>query len=209
MNRTLQSAKAGMARIYRRQADWWHVNRDRSLRETKWIDRFVEQLPDQARILDLGCGTGDPLSHYLSSCGFSVVGVDASPSMIHLARTAAPSGDWHVADMRDLPDLGSFHGIMSWDAFFHLSPDEQRAVMPDLCQTVRPGGALLMTVGSDEGETDGWVNGEAVYHGSLSQKGYHNILGRHGFADITFVPNDFDVGGRCVLLATGRNVARA
>lgn len=209
MNRRLEDAKAGMASVYQRQADWWHGNRDRSLREAKWLDRFSDSLTGTARLLDLGCGTGDPIARYLSSNKVSVVGVDASPKMIDIAKSETPSGEWHVADMRDLPDFGDFDGIVSWDAFFHLSPDEQRTTLPKLCKIIRPGGALLITVGHDEGETDGWINGEVVYHGSLSPAEYHEILKANGFSDIVYDPDDPDVGGRWVILATERNVARA
>ncbi|MEM7730264.1 MAG: class I SAM-dependent methyltransferase [Pseudomonadota bacterium] len=202
MNDDLRAAKVGMRSLYDRQAAWWHKVRQRSLCEAKWLDRMTTTLPSGARILDLGCGTGVPVARHLIQSGFEVTGVDFSQGMIEQARAARPSGDWRVADMRDLPELGAFDAIVSWDAFFHLSTAEQRAILPGLCDRLRQGGAILLTVGPDEGEVGGAVNGEPVYHASLSSDEYKTTLS--GFGAMTFVAEDPETRGRSVLLATGR-----
>jgi ubiquinone/menaquinone biosynthesis C-methylase UbiE len=51
-------------------------------------ERVVVSTPPRARILDLGCGTGED-ALWLSSQGFAVHGVDESQGMIHAARSKA------------------------------------------------------------------------------------------------------------------------
>ncbi|SMP25761.1 class I SAM-dependent methyltransferase [Shimia sagamensis] len=199
--------KAGMADVYERQAEAWDIGRDTTLRERDWLSRWLEGLPTPSALLDLGCGSGRPLAAYLTNLGHGLTGVDASAAMIDRAQSNVPRGAFQVADMRQF-DLGhTFDAILSWDAFFHLSPGEQRAALPVILNHLKPGGHLLLTVGDDEGEVTGIVAGEPVYHGSLSPAEYLNILQAEGFADITYTPNDPSVLGRYVLLARGKGTA--
>jgi hypothetical protein len=59
-------------------------------------------------------------------------------------------------------------GIVSWDAVFHLTPDEPRSTVRRFCQDLDPGGSMLLTIGDQAGEVLGWVNGVRVYHSSGS-----------------------------------------
>ncbi len=200
-----EAIKAGMAGVYERNAAAWDKGRDTSLREKDWLTRWLDGLPVPSKILDLGCGAGRPLSGYLVALGHEVVGVDASAAMIARAQANVPAATFQVADMRTL-DLGqTFDAILSWDAFFHLSAEEQRGALPLILKHLNPGGHLLMTVGDDEGEVTGTVGGEPVYHGSLSPAEYLDTLQVAGFAEITYTPNDPTVLDRYVLLARGKD----
>jgi ubiquinone/menaquinone biosynthesis C-methylase UbiE len=47
---------------YERHATEWDADRRKSSwNDRRWHDRFVEALPEHARVLDLGCGGGSPL----------------------------------------------------------------------------------------------------------------------------------------------------
>jgi SAM-dependent methyltransferase len=50
--------------------------------------------------LDAGCGTGRH-GAYLASLGHRVIGVDATPEMLEVARAKVPDGEFHEADLRD------------------------------------------------------------------------------------------------------------
>src|SRR5215212_4178979 len=74
--------------LYERHAHAWDRDRGRSLGlEKLWLDRFTALLPPGASILDLGCGSGEPIARHLIESGFDVSGVDASPTLISLCRT--------------------------------------------------------------------------------------------------------------------------
>ncbi len=189
--------------IYTRKAEFWHSVRSRTGYENIWLDRFANGLPCGAHVLDLACGTGDPIAAYFFARGYRITGVDYAPTMIDIARQTFPDGIWVLADITDLPDLEKFDGILSWDGFFHLSISEQRAALPKYVQCLKPGGALLLTVGTDEGQVTGYIDTETVYHASLSPEEYEEILKKAGFAQVTFKAEDPECLGRSVLLATG------
>lgn len=201
----LSQIKASTKDVYERQATFWHNHRSRSLYEKAWLDRFIAFLRPGARLLDLGCGSGEPIARYLLANEFEVVGVDYSRQMIRIAETLLPDAEWLVGDMRALPTAGPFEGICGWDSFFHLSVEEQRAVLPELCELIRPGGVLLVTVGAAEDEVTGYVGNDPVYHASLSPAEYEEILRGNGFNDITYAAQDHLCKGRSILLASGRS----
>ena len=188
---------------YEANATAWDSQRPKMLFEKPWLDRFVRRLPENGEILDVGCGAGVPIAQYLIDLGFAVTGIDASPKMIELSRRRFPQHQWRVMDMRALSLGRSFDGIISWDGFFHLDPDEQRDALRIFCRHLRPGGALLLTVGDEAGEVLGIVNGEQVYHASLAPAEYRSILEQHGFTAIEIVLRDPDCDQHSVLLASG------
>ncbi|MCG8479285.1 MAG: hypothetical protein MI724_09345, partial [Spirochaetales bacterium] len=96
------------------------------------------------------------------------------------------------------------NGIVSWHAFFHLTPAEQRRTLPLLARHLTEEGALLLTVGPAEGEIVGSVGGEAVYHGSLSLSEYRRLLAELGLEIVDFVPEDPACDCATVLLAQKR-----
>lgn len=196
------SALAGETQaVYERNAARFDAERPKHLIERAWLNRFLEGLPAGAAILDLGCGAGDPIAAYMISRGFRVTGVDASRAMIRLAREKAPSGDWRIGDMRTLNLEERFDGIVGWDSFFHLTRDEQRAVLPRLAGHLNAGGRLMLTVGPADGEVDGHVGDDRVYHASLAPDAYRALLREHGVTVTDFVAEDPTCDFHTILLA--------
>ncbi|MCG8479407.1 MAG: class I SAM-dependent methyltransferase [Spirochaetales bacterium] len=190
--------------IYERNARRFDAERSRVLFERPWLDRFASLLPGRATVLDVGCGAGVPIARYLIDIGLQVTGIDASREMIAMSAERFPTATWLIADMRDLALERKFNGIVSWHAFFHLTPAEQRRTLPLLARHLTEEGALLLTVGPAEGEIVGSVGGEAVYHGSLSPSEYRQRLAELGLEIVDFVPEDPNCDNATVLLAQKR-----
>ena len=124
--------------IYERQAAAHDAARAHTLFEAKWLARFAACLPEGGHVLDLGCGTGEPIAHWFRAEGFRVTGVDFADAMLEIARSRWPEGDWRQADMRHL-DLGqSFDGIIAWDSFFHSRPRNSGPACPRWRATCAP-----------------------------------------------------------------------
>jgi ubiquinone/menaquinone biosynthesis C-methylase UbiE len=202
MQDDLRAAASATPGVYERQASSFDAARSKGLHERTWLHRFTSGLPPRGRLLDLWCGSGDPIAAYLSGLGFRVVGMDLSHAMLDLARRRFPQGDWRHGDMRALDLPGErFDGMLGWNSFFHLAPDEQRAALPRFADHLAPGGALMLTVGPAAGETLGRVGGEPVYHASLAPDEYERILDRLGLSISHFVKQDPACASQTVLLA--------
>lgn len=187
--------------LYERHARAFDKDRYRGLFEKSWLDRFCTLIPSGGSIIDLGCGMGEPIARYLIEAGYALTGVDSSPSMIARCRERFPSQTWHVADMRDLALTRIFDGIIAWDSFFHLTPDDQRCMFPVFRAHAAPGAALMFTSGPAHGEAIGEYQGEALYHASLDPAEYRTLLAQNGFAVKAHIANDADCGGHTVWLA--------
>src|SRR5690349_25147423 len=97
----MASEEAGrIVDLYQRKAADWIESRARtgSLEkrwfERPWLDRFRALLPPTSSILDLGCGSAEPMAAYLISLGHPVTGVDSSPAMIDACRIRFPEQEW-------------------------------------------------------------------------------------------------------------------
>ena len=145
----LQNARAQTRHTYERHAAGWDRRRHKGLIERHWFDRFFARVRPAGCILDLGCGAGKPLAEFILKTGFDLTGIDYSAPMLELARTRYPTAEWIHGDMRDMRSLlhRHFDGVFSWDGAFHLTREEQRQLLVDIAAQLRPGGALMMTVG--------------------------------------------------------------
>jgi SAM-dependent methyltransferase len=193
-----------IAGFYRRHARSWAQARGKSLMEAPWLDRFRALMPNTARVLDLGCGSGEPVADYLHERECMVTGVDASPEMIAMCKERFPGGDWRVADMRALPFGERFDGILAWDSFFHLRADDQRAMFAVFAGHAAPRAALMFTSGTEAGEAIGSFAGEPLYHASLAPEEYRALLASHGFDVAAYAANDPACGRHTIWLAQKR-----
>ncbi|MCP2669890.1 class I SAM-dependent methyltransferase [Maricaulaceae bacterium EIL42A08] len=198
---TLDAAYANTLDIYRRQADGWDAHRHRIFFEKPWIDRLLGPAPAGLRVLDLGCGAGDPISGYMIERGVELTGLDGAKPMLDLASSRYPNASWVHADMRDYAPDQTFDRILSWDGSFHLTQDEQRALLSKLPGWLDPGGGLLVTIGHEAGEVTGTVEGETVYHSSLEPDEYRDRLEAGGMRIEAIVLEDRSIDFHSLVLA--------
>ena len=190
--------------LYQRRTREWDEARGRNLFERGWLDRFTALLPPGGSVLDIGCGSGEPIARHLIGSQFAVTGVDSAPTMIDLCRSRFPSAAWLVADMRELALERRFDGLLAWDSFFHLRPEHQRAMFPVFAAHAAARAALMFTSGPSFGEAIGIFAGEPLYHGSLDPAEYRELLDQQGFDVVAHVADDPSCGGHTIWLAQQR-----
>jgi SAM-dependent methyltransferase len=190
---------------YERHAGDWAADRiARPWNDKPWHDRFAALLPNGASVLDLGCGSGAPVAQQLAQHGFAVTGVDSSPTLIAMGRARLPDHTWLVADMRALVLQQRFDGILAWDSFFHLCPDDQRKMFAIFARHAGPMALLMFDSGPKHGEAIGSYRGDPLYHASLDAAEYTALLDQADFEVVAHVVEDPNAGGRTAWLARSR-----
>ena len=188
--------------IYQKYGRDWTELRGDYLYEKAWLDHFLALLPaTDASVLDLGCGSGHPIAAYLIENGCQVTGIDRSEVMLEMARESFPEQTWIDADMRHFRFDQQFDGILAWDSFFHLTPDDQRAMFAQFSAHAKRGAALMFTSGPSHGEAIGEMFGEPLYHASLDAEEYRALLAQYSFDVVKMVAEDAECTGHTVWLA--------
>lgn len=89
------------------------------------IEDFVGLLRKEARVLDVGCGSGRDAA-IIGGKGFSVIGLDLSEKLLAIARNNHPEIEFVRASMTDLPfPNSSFDGLWVHASLLHLETDVQ------------------------------------------------------------------------------------
>ncbi len=110
-------------------------------------DWLAARLSPGARVLDVGCGTGQPTARQLTDAGFRVTGIDISERMLELAREAVPEATFRRADVTDLDDTwGPYAGVVAFFSLLMLPRAEVAATLRLLHTLLEPGGHLVLAM---------------------------------------------------------------
>jgi|SRR5215204_2756092 len=127
-------------------AEEWHAA-PRNFGARKYVELILDRLAPGSRVLDLGCGTGQPIALHLAERGFRVVCVDESEKMLEIARRVVPVAEFVRADMCELNLDGGFAAAVAWDSVFHVGRERHREIFRKLYGLLDPGGWLLLSAG--------------------------------------------------------------
>jgi ubiquinone/menaquinone biosynthesis C-methylase UbiE len=146
-----QTVQRGYDAIAATYARWGGVA-PRATKRT-YLDLARERTPGEgARLLDLGCGTGEQVTRHLAAGAF-VVGVDISSRSLALARRAVPGGAFVHADLSVVsfaPE--SFDGVVAFFSLIHVPRERHAAVFRSVRAWLRPSGYFIVTVTAGAGE---------------------------------------------------------
>lgn len=108
-------------------------------------------VPDQGRVLDLGCGHGH-FSMYLAlrSPGLEILGVDIDADKIEIGSAAivraglAGRVTLRRIDDEWLPSPASFEAVVTNDVLYLMGHSRARTALTAMAAAVRPGGTLVV-----------------------------------------------------------------
>ena len=131
--------------VYDRMAEldelhWWYRARREVLREL--IRRDIA-LPADARILEVGCGTGHNFQMLRGFGRLDAVELDSAARAIASRRLGHAVMDSPLPELTGVP-LRSYDLVAMLDVLEHI--DDDRATLVSLAARLRPGGRILITV---------------------------------------------------------------
>lgn len=193
--------KIKVYKSYDKMPGWYDEHRSRELFEKPYLDLAISYLKPDAKILDLGCGMGEPIGKYFIDQGFDLIGIDGSDELINLARIRFPKAKFMVQDMREVNLNEKFDLVIAWHSCIHLSKDDQRSMFKIFEKHINPNGILMFTTGPRDGEVWSDNGGEMLYHASLDLEEYKKLLDEHNFEIIKYAVEDEKCGGATVWVA--------
>lgn len=119
---------------------WWYRARRDILAD--YIGRYAG-LPKDARILEIGCGTGHNLPMLAAFGDVDAIEIDAAARDIASARLGKPVGEAPLPELTGVPER-SYDLIAVLDVVEHIEDDV--AALAGMARRLKPGGKILVTV---------------------------------------------------------------
>jgi ubiquinone/menaquinone biosynthesis C-methylase UbiE len=130
----------------------------------KELKEFAALLPENAKVLDVGCGAGVPVDRFLAESGFDVTGIDFSENMLGLAETNVPEARFFRKDMTRLDfEDNSFDGLVAFYSIIHVPREKHSSLFESFHNILKPEGIMLVCMGPDEWEAVGEYQGTEMF----------------------------------------------
>jgi SAM-dependent methyltransferase len=122
------------------QVHWWYVARRRILAD---LIRREADLPDNARILEIGCGTGHNFEMLRRFGRLDALEVDGEARALASTRLGRAVGDAPLPELTGVPDH-EYDLIALLDVLEHV--DRRPESLKSIAAKLAPGGKILITV---------------------------------------------------------------
>jgi ubiquinone/menaquinone biosynthesis C-methylase UbiE len=114
------------------------------------IDALVGELfaglPKGAKVLDVGCGTGEHL-HRAVDEGLQAFGLEPAPSMLEVARRNVPKAEIKQGVATELPYAdASFDLVIMVEVLRYLDRPDTEQALREARRVLKPGGQLFVTL---------------------------------------------------------------
>ncbi|MDT8913760.1 methyltransferase domain-containing protein [Amycolatopsis sp. PS_44_ISF1] len=115
------------------------------------VRELLAALPEHARVLDIGSGTGRPAAAGLTAAGHRVTGLDVSAEMVRIAREQVPGAQFHQVDVRSFTSPeASWDAVCAFFPFLQMPRRDTESVLAAIARWLVPGGRFsLITVPHD------------------------------------------------------------
>ncbi len=169
---------------YNKIADVYTNQYFKDLTDIPHIDKFLERLPGGAKILDIGCGSGQ-FSKYMISKGFKAEGIDLSSEMVKVAKERVPEAEFGVGDMRNLSfDDNTFDGLLVAYSLIHIPSEEIEKTLIGFLRILKKNGYIQII--AQKGDPDKVVaeplmKGERMFINFFTKKRLSDYLQKASF----------------------------
>jgi len=143
------------------------------------VRQWAKNLRPGADVVDLGCGSGVPISLTLVQEGLAISGIDASPTLLSAFRRRFPEAQAACETVQSSTFFGrKFDAAVAVGLLFLLSEDDQRQVIKSVARALKPGGRFLFSAPRNPCEWKDIQTGRLSR--SLGEENYRELLAGAG-----------------------------
>lgn len=135
-------------------------------------DKFLKQLPNNAYILDFGCGSGRD-SKYFIDIGYRVKAIDGSIEMCKLASKYI-NQEVNCMKFDELNDIDTYNGIWACSSILHIEKEELSNILNKMINALKINGVIYTSfkIGT------GYEIKEGKYYNYLTKEEMEEILNK-------------------------------
>lgn len=110
------------------------------------LEAVLNELSSSAKILDVGCGTGEQIKH-IRARGFKVVGLEPAAGMREIAKKNNPGVDVVDGSIIDLPFQDEeFDFVLAIEVLRYIHRSDIRRSYRELLRVTKPGGRIFVSM---------------------------------------------------------------
>lgn len=186
----LQSENQDSAIAYEKNARQFLCKRDGSNIGSEVVRGWAHKLPKNAKVLELACGGGYPITKTLVEAGVKLWAEDSSKTLIETFQSRFPSVAMKCERVQESQFFNrKFDAAIAIGLLFLLPEPEQMALIKKISNFLIPGGRFLFTSPIETGAWQDMNTGIQCY--SLGYKKYKEALEKSGFR---IIANFYDEG---------------
>lgn len=157
---------------------------------TSNVPNWIKSLPKNSSVLDLGCGTGIPITKVLIQEEMKVYGIDASPKLIKEFQKNFPNIPVECEAVENSNFFNKqYDAIIAWGLIFLLSSNTQIELLYKIGNSLKFGGRFLFTAPKQKTEWEDVMTKKKSR--SLGAKKYKEVLFE---SDLTVIQEFKDEG---------------
>ena len=157
------------------------------------LNNFISLLPKNARILDVGCGSGKDVQYFMDY-GFQAVGIDASENMIKEAKKKVADGDFKIMNLLSLDfPKESFDAAWVLDTVSFIDKADMPKFLSSLYDVLKNSAVIFISARQGVGETE--IEYEKLGNSKINiaffyQEEMEELLGKNGFEILNLFTQD-------------------
>ena len=155
--------------FYNQNAEWFY-NDTINIDMTVFYESFLSHLPNNAHILDAGCGSGRESLYFLQK-GYKVPALEASQSLAHLASKLIKQPVLNMT-FQEMEFENEFDAVWASASLLHIPRNEIKDVLNRISDALIPNGILYTSFkyGDQEYEKDG------RYFSCYDEKSFNELM---------------------------------
>lgn len=158
-----------------------HREQDRARIGAVAVREWAKSLAPGSAVLDIGCGSGIPITQTLISEEMKIYAIDASAAMVRRFKENFPDVPVACESVEDSNFFNlKYDGIIAWGLMFLFSEETQERLIKKIAEALKTNGQFIFTAPWQKTEWEDLMTGRSSR--SLGKEKYRELLSAAGLS---------------------------